>query len=80
MALFHAKFSCNLEILYLGGNYVRVVCVRVRRKTQKCATQQGLVTRSRDWLAAGKSPKRHICEACRGAKESRQLSYYRQES
>ena len=31
----------------------------------------------RDWLAAGKSPKRHMCEACREAEESRQLLHYR---
>ena len=31
LALFHAKFTCNLAIryLYLGGNYVKVVCEKV---------------------------------------------------
>ena len=39
----------HLETLYLGGNHVRVVCERVWRKAQKCATQQGLATGSCDW-------------------------------
>ena len=42
----------HLETLYLGGNHVRVVCDRVLRKAQKCATQQDLATRSRDWQVA----------------------------
>ena len=32
---------------------------------------------SRDWLATGKSLEWHTCEACRGAKGSRQLEHYR---
>ena len=46
-----------LKTLYLGGNHVRVVCERVWRKAQECALKKGLATRSRDWLAIGKSPK-----------------------
>ena len=38
----------HLEILYLGGNHVRVVCERVSRKTQECALKKSLVTRSHD--------------------------------
>ena len=37
-----------LEKLYLGGNHVRVVCERVRRKAQECALKKSLVTRSHD--------------------------------
>ena len=32
----------HLQTLYLGGNHVRVVCVRVWRKTQDCALSKGL--------------------------------------
>ena len=46
-----------LETLYLDGNHVKIVCERVWRKAQKCATQQSLTTRSRNWLTAGKLPK-----------------------
>ena len=37
----------HLETLYLGGNHLRIVCERVWRKTQMCATQQGLASGSR---------------------------------
>ena len=47
----------HLETLYLGENHVRVVCERVWRKAQECALKKGLATRSRDWLATGKSLK-----------------------
>ena len=59
MALFRANLLViyHLETLYLGRNHVRVVCERVWRKAQKCATQQGLAIGSRNWLAAGKLPK-----------------------
>ena len=63
----------HLETLYLGENHIRVVCERVWRKVQECATQQGLATGSR--LVSRQ--RRHTCEACEEAKESRQLLHYR---
>jgi len=59
LALFYANLLIiqHLETMYLGGNHVRVVCKRMWRKAQKCATQQGLATGSRGWLAACKSSK-----------------------
>ena len=39
----------HLETLYLGGNHVRVVCVRVWRKAQECAIKKSLATGSCDW-------------------------------
>ena len=54
-AILHVIF--HLETLNLGENHVRVLCERVWRKAQECATQQGLATGSRDWLANSKSPK-----------------------
>ena len=49
----------HLETLYLGGNYVRVVCKRVWRKLKKCALKKSLVI--------SKSPEWHTYEACRGS-------------
>ena len=43
------------------------VCESVK-KTQVVCIQRSLTTRSRDWLAIGKSPKCHTCEACRKLK------------
>ena len=59
MALFRVNLLVIqlLETLYLGGNHVRVVCERVRRNAQDYALKQGLVTRSRGWLATGKPPE-----------------------
>ena len=57
----------HLEILYLGGNHVRLVCERMWRKTQECAIKKSLTIRSCDWLTIGKSPEWHTCEACRGS-------------
>ena len=47
----------QLETLYLGGNNVRVVCVRVWRIDQMCAIKSILVTGTSDWLASGNSPE-----------------------
>ena len=44
----------QLVTLCLGGDHVRVVCERVWRNAQDCAVKQGLVARSRGWLAACK--------------------------
>ena len=67
----------HLEILYLDGNHVRVVCERVWKKAQKCA----FCRNSRLDLASGSQlsnhQKRHTCEACRGAEESHQLLHYK---
>ena len=52
--------------MYLGGNHVRVVCERVWRIAQDCAKKQGLVAKSRGWLAACKLP-----ECCTRAKHAR---------
>ena len=43
------------------------------KKSSRVCTQQGLTTGSR--LASRQM--RHTCEACRGAKESRQIEHYR---
>ena len=53
--------------MYLGENYVRVVCERVWRKLKKCALKKNLATGSLDWLVTSKSPIWHTCEACRGS-------------
>ena len=55
LALFHAKFTCNLAIryLYLGGNYVKVVCEKVWRKL-KCVHPRRA---SRLDLTTSESPK-----------------------
>ena len=45
----------QLEILYLGGNNVRVVCERVWRIDQVYAIKSLLATGTRDWLASGDS-------------------------
>ena len=63
----------HLETLYLGGNYVRVVCERVWRNAQDNAVKQGLAEGSR--LASRQ--KLHTCRACRGAEQSCQLEHYR---
>ena len=48
----------HLEILYLGENHVRVVCVRVWKKLKK-----GLATGSRDWrVAKGGTRVKHAGE------------------
>ena len=67
----------HLETLYLGGNHVSVVCERVCREAQKCAfcKDSRLDLASGSWLASRQ--KKHKCEACRGAEESRQLLHYR---
>ena len=66
----------HLETLYLGGNHVRVVCERVWREAQEYALSKtswlGLTTSSQ--LAS--CQRRHTCEACKGAEESRQLEHY----
>ena len=53
-----------MDTLYLGGNYVRIVCERVWRKLKMCAIQRSLATRSQDWQVAKMV---HMCEACRGS-------------
>ena len=67
----------HLETLYLGGNHVRVVNKKVWRKTQECALSKAswlnLATVSR----LANRQRRHTCEACRGAEESRQLEHYK---
>ena len=67
----------HLETLYLGENYARVVCERVWRKAQKYAFYRD----SQLDLASGSQlascQRRHMCEACKGAKKSRQLLHYR---
>ena len=75
----------HLETLYLCGNHVRVVYERVWRKTQKCAfcrdSRLDLASDSRLDLTSdsrlASRQKRHTCEACRGAEESRQLLHYK---
>ena len=53
----------HLEILYLGGNHVRVVCERVWRKAQKCALKKSLTTESHDWwVAKGDTRVKHARE------------------
>ena len=47
----------HLETLYLGGNNVRVVCERMWRVDQECATRRWLVTGTRSRHASGDSPK-----------------------
>ena len=47
----------HLEILYLGGNHVRVVCERVWGNAQDSAVKQRLAVRTRGGLAACKPPK-----------------------
>ena len=47
----------HLETLYLGENNVRVMCERVWRFDQECATRRWLVTRTCNWLASGDLPK-----------------------
>ena len=54
----------HVEALYLGGNNVRVMCERVRRKLKFCAFK-GV---SRLDLAIAKFPKYHMCEACKKLK------------
>ena len=54
----------HVEALYLGGNNVRVMCERVRRKLKFCAFK-GV---SRLDLAIAKLPKYHMCEACKKLK------------
>ena len=38
------------------------------KKLKLCAVKRSLMTGSRDWHATGKSPKWHMCEACRELK------------
>ena len=47
----------QLDTLYLGENYVRVLCERVWRKLKMCALKKSLAIGSRNWLATGESPK-----------------------
>ena len=71
LALFHANLLIiqHLEILYLGGNHLRVVMRECEEKLKSVHLRRALrlVSRQR-W---------HTCEACRGAEESRQLFHYR---
>ena len=48
--------------MYLGGNHVRVVCVRECEKLLKCVQRkQGLTTGSRGWLTvASRQIKAHV--------------------
>ena len=67
----------HLETLYLGGNYVRVVCERVWRNAQDNAVKQRLATRTRGCLAACSRQKLLTHRACRGAEQSCHLEHYR---
>ena len=66
----------HVEIMYLGGNNVRVVCERMWRNSS-CMLSKGVSRLTRDWLTTGKSP--HVW-SIQGAKGSRQLEHYRKKS
>ena len=59
--------------MYLGGNYVRVVCERVRRIAQDCAKKQELAGGSR---LASREKVAHMPSMPK-AEASRQLLHYR---
>ena len=69
LALFCAKFSCNLAIRYsvFRWDSCKGSVWESVKKSQKCAIQGSLTTGSHDWLVTDKSPKWHTCEACRGS-------------
>ena len=54
----------QLNTLYVGGKYVRVVCESVCEEISRSVQFKGV---SRLELATGKSPEWHTCEACRGS-------------
>ena len=70
LALFRAKFACNLVIRYpvFRWDLCKGCVWESVKKTQDICNQRSLATRSRDWLITGKSPKWHMCEACRELK------------
>ena len=57
----------HLETLYLGENYVRVVCEKVWRNAQDSAVKQRLAARTRGWLAACKPPKVAHAQSMQGS-------------
>ena len=63
--------------MYLGGNHVRVVCERVWRIAQDCATKQGLAVGSRGWLTSASRQNVAHVPSMSEAEESRQLLHYR---
>ena len=65
LALFHAKFACNLAITYplVGEIYVRIVCKRVWRKLKMCVLKKSLATGSHDReVAKGGTHVKHTGE------------------
>ena len=57
----------QLDTLYLGENYVSVVCERVKNSSVY-AFKSFLATGSREWLATCDSPKCYMCETGRKLK------------
>ena len=70
----------HLETLYLGGNNVRVVCGRVWRINQVCASRTILATGTRNWLVSGDSPEMAHMWSMQEGEASWQLDHYRTKS
>ena len=70
LAVFCAKFAFILVIRYsvFMWDLCKDCVWESVKKTQDMCNQRSLVTGSRYWLATGKSPKWHPCEACRELK------------
>ena len=67
----------HLEILYLGGNHVRVMCEKVWRIAQDCAKKQGLAAGSCGWLAAASRQNDAHVPSMPEAEASCQLLHYK---
>ena len=76
LALFCAKFACNLAIKYpvFRWELCKGRVWESMKKTQDVCTQE----KPRDWISRIASHQRqHMCEVCRGAEGTRQLEHYR---
>ena len=70
----------QLKTLYLGGNYVRVVCEGVWKFDQVYAIKEHLKIGSHDWLVSGDSPEVSHVWSMHEVKGSWQLDHYRTKS
>ena len=65
LALFHAKFACNLAIRYpvFRWDLCKGSVRESVKKTQMCTLKKCLATRSRDWrVAKGDTRVKHVGE------------------
>ena len=69
LALFRAKFACNLAIRYpiFRWDLFKGCVSKNVKKTQDVCNQRSLATGSHDSVVTGKSPKWHMCKACKGS-------------